>query len=221
MLTRREVERLRADPTGDTAHVLSAYAEGLVVATLTQRALRELARVSSAPVINAVSDEEDPMQALADLLTLHSRFGKLAGLPVAYVGAGELPVVHSLMEACARVGIDLRIACPPEHRPIGEIAVATAALAEAHGGRVRIIGDPREAVEGVRVVYTAAWPARLDPSYRVDTSLLRDALLMHPLPAWRGAEVTPAALEGPRSLVGEQAANALPATQAALLSVLR
>ena len=117
--------------------------------------------------------------------------------------------------------MDLRIACPPEHRPLGEIAAATEALAEANGGRIRISGDPREAVEGARVVYTAAWPAPLDQTYRVDTTLLRDALLMHPLPAWRGAEVTRAALEGPRSLVGEQAANALPATQAAILSVLR
>jgi ornithine carbamoyltransferase len=221
MLTRREVERLRADPTGDTARVLSAYAEGIVVGTLTQRALRDLARVSPAPVVNAVSDEEDPLQALADLLTLRTRFGTLAGLPVAYLGAGELPVVHSLMEAAARTGMDLRIACPPEHRPIGEIAAATEALAEAHGGRIRIVSDPREAVEGVRVVYTAAWPTPLDASYRIDTALLRDALLMHPLPAWRGAEVTRAALEGPRSLVGEQAANALPATQAAIFSVLR
>jgi ornithine carbamoyltransferase len=220
MLTRREVERLRADPTGDIARVLSAYAEGLVVATLTQRALRELARVSPAPVVNAVSDEEDPLQALADLLTLRTRFGTLAGLAVAYVGAGELPVVHSLMEAGARTGLDLRIACPPEHRPLGEIAAATEALAEAHGGRIRIVADPREAVEGARVVYTAAWPAPLDRSYRVDTALVRDALLMHPLPACRGAEVTRAALDGPRSLVGEQAANALPATQAAIFSVL-
>jgi ornithine carbamoyltransferase len=221
MLTRREVERLRADSTGDTARAISAYAEGLVVGTLTQRALRELARVSPAPVVNAVSDEEDPMQALADLLTLRTRCGALAGLAVAYVGAGELPVVHSLMEAAARTGIDLRIACPPEHRPIGEIAAATEALADVHGGRIRVVGDPREAVEDARVVYTAAWPEPLDAKYRVDTALLRDALLMHPLPAWRGAEVTRGALNGPHSLVAEQAANVLPATQAAIFSVLR
>jgi ornithine carbamoyltransferase len=221
MLTRRELERLRGDPAGDIPRVLAAYTEGLVVATLAQDALRDLARASPAPVVNAVSDEENPMQALADLLTLRARFGTLAGLAVAYVGAGELPVVHSLMEACARTGIDLRIACPREHRPIGEIATATEALAEVHGGRIRIVEDPREAVEGARVVYTAAWPAPLDRRYRVDTALLRDALLMHPLPASRGAEVTRAALEGPRSLVAEQAANALPATQAAIFSVLR
>ena len=220
MLTRREVERLRADPTGDTARALSYYAAGLVVGTLTQRSLRDLAGVSPAPVLNAVSDEEDPLQALADLLTLRAHCETLSGLALAYVGAARLPVVHSLMEAAARMGMDLRIACPPQHRPIEEIAIATEALAEAHGGRIRIVEDPREAVEGARVVYTAAWPAELDRAYQVDTALVRGALLMHPLPARRGAEVTRAAIEGPRSLVAEQAANALPAAQAAIFTVL-
>jgi ornithine carbamoyltransferase len=225
MLTARELERLRADPAGDTPRVLSHYAAGLVVGTLTQRALRDLAEAASAPVVNAVSDEEDPLQALADMLTLRTRCGELRGLALAYVGAAEAPVVHSLMEAGARLGMDLRIACPPAHRPIPEIAAATQALAEAHGGRIAIVDDPLEAVAGARVVYTAAWPEPLGDAYRVDTRLLAragaDALFMHPLPAQRGHEVTTAVIDGAHSLVLEQAANLLPAAAAAILTVLR
>jgi ornithine carbamoyltransferase len=218
------VERLRADPTGDTARVLSHYAEALVVGTLTQRALRELAETASPPVVNARSDEEDPLQALADLLTLRERCGELRGLALAYVGAADVPAVHSLMEAAARMGMDLRLACPPAHRPIPEIAAATQALAEAHGGRIVIVDDPGEAVAGTRVVYTAAWPEPLDEAYAVDTRLLRragdDALFMHPLPAQRGREVKTAVIDGPHSLVLEQAANLLPAAAAAIFTVV-
>jgi ornithine carbamoyltransferase len=223
MLTRREVERLRADPTGDTARVLSHYAAALVVGTLTQPALRGLSEAASAPVVNAVSDEEDPIQALADLLTLRIRCGALRGLVLAYVGAADAPVAHSLLEAAARMGMELRLACPPAHRPILEIAAATQALAEAHGGRIAIVDDPREAVAGARAVYTAAWPERLGDEYTVDTRLLRragaDALFMHPLPAQRGREVTTAVIDGPHSLVLEQSANRLPAAAAAIYTV--
>jgi ornithine carbamoyltransferase len=220
MLTPREVEMLRNDPTGDIPRSLASFTAGLVVATLSQRALRDLARVSAVPVVNAASDEEDPIQALADLLTLKGRFGALAGLTVAYVGAGDQPVTHSLMEAAARTGMHLRIACPPEHAPIGEIAAATAALADAHGGSVTVGNDPTVAVVGARVVYTTAWPEPLDQAFRVSTEMVRDAVFMHPLPARRGQEVTTAVIEGRRSLVREQAANHLPATQAALASVI-
>jgi ornithine carbamoyltransferase len=220
MLTSREVERLRDDPTGDIPRVLQAYTTGLVVATLTQRALRDLARVSSVPVINAASDEEDPIQALADLLTLKERFGVLTGLTVAYVGAGDQPVAHSLMEAAARTGMHLRIACPPEHAPIGEIAAATSALADAHGGSVSVGNDPAAAVEGAQVVYTAAWPEPLDRAFQVTPAMVGKAWFMHPLPARRGEEVTAAVIDGRRSLVLEQARNHLPATEAALATVL-
>ena len=220
MLTPREVELLRNDPTGDIPRLLAFYTAGLVVATLTQRALRDLAGVSAVPVVNAASDEEEPIQALADLLTLKGRFGTLAGLTVAYVGAGDLPVAHSLMEAAARTGMHLRIACPPEHAPIGEIAAATSALADAHGGSVTIGDDPAIAVVGARVVYTAAWPEPLDQAFQVTPAMVGEALFMHPLPARRGQEVTTAVIEGRRSLVREQAANHLPATQAALATAL-
>jgi ornithine carbamoyltransferase len=225
MLTRREVDALRADPTGDIPRTLAAYAAGIVVGTLDQREVRELAASVNVPVISAGSDEEDPVGALGDLLTLLTRCGTLAGLVIAYVGAADTPAAHSLMEAAARTGMHLRIACPPEHVPIAEIATATAALAPAHGGSIERFDDPREAVAGARAIYTTAWPEALDGAFRVDTALLRragaDAWLMHPLPANRGQEVTVAAIDGPHSLVLEQAANRLPCGQAALLEVLR
>jgi ornithine carbamoyltransferase len=223
-LTAREVEGLREDPTGDTARVLSAYVAGLVVGTLTQRALRDLAAVSSVPVVNALSDEEDPIQAIADLVTLRARCGTLEGLVVAYIGPGDAPVAHSLMEAAARAGMHLRVACSPEHQPLDAIAVGTSALAPAHGGSVTVLHDPQEAVAGARAVYAAPWPERPDRAFQVDTSMLHRAgegtVLLHPLPAYRGQEVTTAALASPHSAVFEQAANRLPAAQAAILTAL-
>jgi ornithine carbamoyltransferase len=223
-LTAREVDGLRQDPTGDTARVLSAYVAGLVVGTLTQRALRDLAAVSSVPVVNALSDEEDPIQAIADLLTLGSRCGALEGLVVAYVGPGDAPVAHSLMEAAARAGMHLRVACAPEHRPLDAIATGASALAAAHGGSVTVLHDPQEAVDGARAIYAAPWPEPPDRAFRVDTSMLHrageDTVLLHPLPAYRGQEVTAAALASRHSAVFEQAANRLPAAQAAILTAL-
>jgi ornithine carbamoyltransferase len=203
MLRPDELQLGRGEPISDTARVLSSYCAAIVVRTFAQADVAELAEFASVPVINALTDEHHPCQALADCLTLRERFGDLVGLPVAYVG-DDNNVATSLREAAALTGIDLRIAAPPD--------------------------DPREAVADARAVYTDVWVsmgqsdtqarrARLEP-YRVTTELMQlaahDTVFLHCLPAHRGEEVEAAVIDGPRSLVWQQAANRLPTEQALL-----
>ena len=203
MLRPDELQLGRGDPISDTARVLSSYCDAIVVRTFAQSDVLELAQHASVPVINALTDEHHPCQALADCLTLQERFGTLEGLEVAYVGDCD-NVATSLKEAAELTGMDLRVAAPPD--------------------------DPRAAVKDARAVYTDVWVsmgqsdtharrARLEP-YRVTPELMAlaapDAVFLHCLPAHRGEEVDAAVIDGPRSLVWEQAANRLPTEQALL-----
>jgi ornithine carbamoyltransferase len=230
MLAAEEVEELWLDPAGDTPRVVSGFAAALYVGTLPQAALREIAKRSGAPVLNGGSDEHDPCQALADLLTLRERFGDLRGRVLAYVGAADRSVAHSLMAAGAMCGMDVRLGCPPAHRPAEELRLEADVFADLHGGSITVLDDPAEAVSGADAVYTAAWPEdgrgphpRRAPmsAYHVDPPLMRrakpDAVFLHPLPARRGEEVSAFVLEGRQSLVWEQAANRLPAHVAAIV----
>jgi ornithine carbamoyltransferase len=181
-----------------------------------------MAAAASVPVINALTDDHHPCQALADVLTLRERFGDLRGLPVAYVGDGN-NVAHSLIEAAALTAIDLRLACPAGYRPDPAIAEG------AH-----VLDDPREAVAGARAVYTDVWVSmgdeaeqrRMDDlrAYRVDTELMAlaapDAIFLHCLPAHRGQEVAAAVIDGPQSAVWQQAANRLPTEQAVIYALV-
>jgi ornithine carbamoyltransferase len=207
MLRPDELQLGRGEPIADTARVLSSYCEAIVIRTFAQADVIELAEHACVPVINALTDDHHPCQALADCLTLRERFGDLEGLPVAYIGDRN-NVATSLAEAAELTGMELRIASPPE--------------------------DPRAAVAGARAVYTDVWVsmgaegaadeqrARLEP-YRVTSELLSlaapDAIFMHCLPAHRGEEVEAAVIDGAASLVWRQAANRLPTEQALLYAL--
>ena len=199
MLRPDELELGGGEPISDTARVLSSYCDAIVVRTFVHSDVAMLARHASVPVINALTDEHHPCQALADCLTLQERFATLDGLEVAYLGEDD-NVATSLREAAALTGIDLRIATPPD--------------------------DPRTAVKGAHAVYSDVWRpdaerrrARLEPC-RVTPELMAlaapDAVFLHCLPAHRGEEVDAAVIDGPQSLVWEQAANRLPTEQALL-----
>jgi ornithine carbamoyltransferase len=196
----------RGEAATDTARVLSAYCDAIVAHTVHHRDVLDLADFSSIPVIDARA-----CQTLADCLTLRERFGDLRGLPIAYVGrCGD--VAHGLLEAAALTGMELRIAAPPH-------GLADPALLLRAGRNVRIADAPREAVAGALAVYTDA-PEEPDDAFRV-TGRLMDlaapgAVFMHPLPAHRGSEVESAVIDGPASVVWEQAANLLPVEQALL-----
>jgi ornithine carbamoyltransferase len=224
MLRPDELQLGRGEPISDTARVLSTYCAAIVVRTFAQREVDEVAEAASVPVVNALTDDHHPCQALADLLTLREHVGALDGLRLAYVGDGD-NVAHSLMEAGALTGMDVVVAAPPGFEPDAAITAATGAT---------VVHDPREAVRGAQAVYTDVWVsmgdederaqrlAVLEP-YRVTPALMTlaapDAIFMHCLPAHRGQEVDAEVIDGPHSVVLAQAGNRLPTEQAVLLAL--
>jgi ornithine carbamoyltransferase len=205
----------------------------VVIRTFAQQIVEEFA--SAAPslrLINALTDEEHPCQALADLLTLRERFGTLAGLTIAYVGDGN-NVATSLAEACVMQGMHVRIASPEGYELPNAIRDRIASQAR-DGGTLTLLRDPRQAVRGASAVYTDVWTSmgqeeetavrkRAFAGFQVNEALMAaaspDAIFMHCLPAHRGEEVSAAILEGPQSVVFDQAENRLHA-QKALLAML-
>jgi len=215
-----ELQLGRGETTGDTARTLSGYADAIVIRTFAQATVEEIADAANAPVINALTDEHHPCQALADLLTLRERFGRLDGLKVAFVGDYD-NVATSLAEGAALCGIELVVACPDGYAP-------------ADAGATAVV-DPLEAVRDAHAVYTDVWvsmgaeaetDARLRDlaPYQVNDALLAaadpDAVFMHCLPAHRGQEVTAEVLDGPRSVVWQQAENRLPTEEAMLYALI-
>ena len=215
-----ELQLGRGEPIADTARVLSGYAAAIVVRTFAQATIEEMATVATVPIINALTDEHHPCQALADLLTLREHFGRLQGLRVAFVGDGN-NVATSLVEAGRLAGIEVVVAAPPGYEP--KIAGA------------RVVIDPVEAVDGAHAVYTDVWvsmgeeaerEARLRElrRYQVDARIMSharpEAIFMHCLPAHRGEEVAAEVIDGPRSIVWQQAENRMPTEEALLLALV-
>jgi len=221
----------RGETIEDTGRVLSRYLDGLVVRTFGQDRLEALAAAADVPVINALTDQSHPCQALADMLTILEYKGFIAGVALAYVGDGN-NVANSLMRAGTKLGMDVRVATPPEHRPMAGIVDECEAYAGRYGGTLKIVEDPMEAAKGADVIYTDVWvsmggeggkpvsPDEFVP-YRVDSELVSlagdDVMVMHCLPAHRGMEITDDVLDGPHSAVWDQAENRLHA-QVALLA---
>jgi ornithine carbamoyltransferase len=230
MLRPDELQLGRGEPIADTARVLSSYAAAIVIRTFAQSDVAEVAAASSVPVINALTDDHHPCQALADMLTLHERFGSLNGLRIAYVGDGN-NVAHSLLEAGALLGMDVAIASPGQRFPDHDVMTWARETATTTGGSIELHTDPRLAVEGAAAVYTDVWVSMGEEAerarrlldlarYRVDAKLMSlaapNAVFLHCLPAHRGEEVTADVIDGPWSAVWEQAANRLPTEQALL-----
>jgi ornithine carbamoyltransferase len=228
-----ELQLGRGETIADTARTLSRYLNAIVIRTFSQASVVELAENASIPVINALTDEHHPCQALADVMTLREEFGHLAGLRVAFVGDGD-NVVHSLIQAAALAGFELRVATPAGYEPSPEIVAAARTLAKRTGGEIILGNDPREAVFGVDAIYSDVWTsmgheaekeARLTAfaGYTVDDALMSladaGAIFMHCLPAHRGEEVTDAVIDGPASRVWPEAENRMH-TEAALLYAL-
>ena len=226
-----EVGLGRREPVADVARVLSRMVDAIVVRTFAQETLEEMARHSSAPVINALSDAEHPCQALADLLTIFERFGfEAKGLSVAYLGDGN-NVAASLALTAAAVGVSFRIASPKGYELPQDVSSQAKALASASGARFQEMTDPREAAAGASAVYTDVWASmgqeaeaqerrREFADYQVTSSLLDVAghpcIFLHPLPAHPGEEIDEGLLDDPRSVVFDQAENRLHAQKALL-----
>jgi ornithine carbamoyltransferase len=218
------------DTIEDIARALSATAAALVAHTVPHRLLRRVAAAATVPLINGKSDQHHPCQVVADLLTLRERFGSLEGVALAFVGDAHNAIVHSLMEAGALTGMDVRICCPPDCRPDRLVDLGARVIADLHGARLRITDDVADGVQGADAVYTHAWSVTHDDGrrrlrrYQVGPDVMRladpHAVFMHCLPAHRGMEVHGRILDGRRSVVWEQAANRLPAEQALLYSLI-
>jgi ornithine carbamoyltransferase len=221
------------ESVSDVARNLDRWVDGIMVRTFAHAIAEEIAAAATIPVINALTDLEHPCQALADLFTLRERFGTLDGVVLAFVGDGN-NVFHSLAILGARLGLEVRLAHPPGHGP--DPAVLERARSVASGsGRVVLGEDPTAAVRGADVVYTDAWASMGQEAeasrrrtefagFQVDDRLLTAAgpatLVMHCLPAHRGEEITSEVLDGPRSLVLEQAENRLHAQKGFLAESL-
>jgi ornithine carbamoyltransferase len=228
-----ELQLGRGEPIADTARALAAYCDAIVIRTYAQQEIEEMAAAAPVPVVNALSDDHHPCQALADVLTVREWFGRLAGIRLAYVGDGN-NVVHSLLEAGALAGMEIAVASPPGYAPHADVVARAREIAEATGGSIELYGDPREAVRGAHAVYTDVWVSMGDDAerderlrtlrpYQVDEELLAlarpEAIFLHCLPAHRGEEVSAAVIDGAQSVVWEQAANR-ETTEEALLYTL-
>jgi ornithine carbamoyltransferase len=230
-----ELQLGRGEPIEDTARVLSGFVAAIAIRTFAQAELEQVARYADVPVINALSELHHPCQALADLLTIREQLGSLPGRRLVFVGDGNNNVTHSLLEACALAGMDITVSCPIGYEPRSEIVEGARRAAGESGGHVAIVNDPRAAVPGADAVYTDVWVSmgeegeqqrrRSDlAGYQVNGELMslarRDAIFLHCLPAHRGQEVTADVIDGPQSVVWQQAANRLPTEQALLYALI-
>lgn len=231
-LSAHEVRMGEREPVKDVARVLSRMVQVIAARTYDHATVTELAHYADVPVVNALSDDEHPCQALADLLTLRERFGSLSGVRLTYLGDGN-NIARSLAYASVMAGVHLTIAAPGGY----ELPADTIARAEAlpGGGSVTQTQDPHEAVREAAAVYTDVWASmgqEAEAARRAEdfsgfqlnaeimASAPADALVMHDLPAHRGEEITDDVLESPRSVVFDQAENRMHAQQAVLASIL-
>ncbi len=224
----------RGETVHDTAKVLSRFVDGIVIRTFGQAQVDGLAEHGSVPVVNALTDMYHPCQALADLQTIQERFGSTKGKKLVYVGAGN-NVAHSLLLAGPRAGMDVVCACPQTLPPNAFVFEQARADAEKAGTKVGLDSDLMRAVEGAHVLYTDTWVSmgeeeeakalmqQLD-GFTITQAVMdasdKDAVFMHCLPAHRGEEVTAEVMDGPRSVVFDQAENRLHAQKALLLLLL-
>jgi ornithine carbamoyltransferase len=231
VLSSAELQLGRGETIEDTGRVLSRYVDAIVLRTFEQERLEVLAGAATVPVVNSLSEFEHPCQALADLFTIRERLGGPGGRTLAYLGDGN-NVAHSLLLAGAKAGMTVRVATPPGFEPIPQVVQRAMEIAAETGGAVNVTSDPVEAVAGADVLYTDVWAsmgreAEADErslvfqSYQLNQKLVEIAgdgvIVMHCLPAHRGQEITAEVIDGPHSVVWDQAENRLHTQKALLL----
>lgn len=224
----------KRESIADVSRVLSRYVHAIMARVFAHEHVLELARHATVPVINGLSDFNHPCQALADMLTIRERFGRLEGLRLTFVGDGN-NVAVSLLIACAQLGLDFTIACPEGYDLPSQALDIGRRLAQETGTEIRLLRDPHQAVRKAHVIYTDTWTSmgqeaeaeqrkRIFPPYQVNARLVQEAeasaIVMHCLPAHRGQEITDEVADGPQSVIFDQAENRLHAQKAILVTLL-
>ncbi len=233
-LSPAEVGLGKRESVADVARVLNRYIDAIVARTFSHQTLEILADYSSIPVINALSDQEHPCQALADLFTIYEKKGEIKGLTLAYIGDGN-NVAQSLLLASALVGLNFRMASPKGYQIEKKILTTAQDYAIDSGSKIALTEKPTEAVINADIIYTDVWTSmgqeeeskkrlKVFGRYQVNSKLLalarENAILMHPLPAHRGEEVAEDILDSPASVVFDQAENRMHLTKTLLVSIL-
>lgn len=233
-LSSRDLQIGRGETIADTARVLSEYVDAIMIRTFEHEKVEELAQYATIPVINGLTDDDHPCQALADLLTIYEVKGKLQGLKLAYIGDGN-NMAHALMLAAAKVGMDCAIASPKGYEPKETIVKEAKHIASESGATVVVTNDPYEAIADADVVYTDVWASmgqeaeanermHIFAPFQVNEALVQQAkqdfIFLHCLPAHRGEEVTEGVIDGKQSYIFQQASNRLHAQKALLVSLL-
>ena len=234
-LSRQGSQLSRGETIADTAHTLERYVDAIVFRALSHESVTEMARHARVPVVNALTDLYHPCQVLSDLMTIEEACGTIE-VPIAFIGNGS-NVAHSLLGAAAKLGLDLTIATPPTAVPLEWIVDEAIHAGKQSGADIKLTNDPVAGVKGARVVYTDVWfdMGKDDPDtisrrladyrgFQVNAELLSDAapdaVVMHCLPAQRGREATDDVLDGPQSIIFDQAENRLHVQKAILCLLL-
>ncbi|MBW9217437.1 MULTISPECIES: ornithine carbamoyltransferase [Anoxybacillus] len=233
-LSSRDLQIGRGETIADTARVLSEYVDGIMIRTFEHEKVEELAHYATIPVINGLTDDDHPCQALADLLTIYEVKGKLQGLKLAYIGDGN-NMAHALMLAAAKVGMHCAVASPKGYEPKEAVVNEAKNIASESGATIVVTNDPYEAIVDADVVYTDVWASmgqeaeadermHIFAPFQVNETLVQQAksdfMFLHCLPAHRGEEVTEGVIDGVRSYIFQQAGNRLHAQKALLVSLL-
>lgn len=233
-LNANDMQLGRGESIYDTANVMSRFVDGIMIRTYDHQDVLDLARYGSVPVINALTDLLHPCQAMADLMTVYEHKGRLRGLKLAYVGDGN-NVAHSLLYACAKAGMDMTVATPEGYECSEEIVDNAKADAKAEGCIIAVTHDPEEAMAGADVVCTDTWVSmgqeaekaervKIFQDYQVNAKLFakskEDSIFIHCLPAYRGYEVTEDVIDGPRSVIFDEAENRLHAQKAIMATLM-
>jgi ornithine carbamoyltransferase len=233
-LSANDLQIGRGEPVKDTARVMARYVDGIMIRTFSHAEVEELAKHADIPVVNGLTDLLHPCQALTDLFTAVEYKGDLKGRKLAYVGDGN-NMANALLHACAKVGMDITVATPPGYEPDAGVMAEAKADAAVSGSKILVLNDPQAAAEGADILYADVWASMGKEAeqairktafakYQINSDLLKlaksDAIVMHCLPAHRGEEITDEVMEGPQSVVFDEAENRLHVQKAILALVM-
>ncbi|MGN1092756.1 MAG: ornithine carbamoyltransferase [Monoglobaceae bacterium] len=233
-LSSNDIQLGRGESIYDTANVLSRFVDGIMIRTYDHQDVLDLAKYGTVPVINGLTDLLHPCQVMADLMTVYEHKGKLEGLKLAYIGDGN-NMTHSLLYGCAKAGMDISVATPKNYEPDAEIVAGAKEDAKQTGSNIVVTYDPVEAISGADVVCTDTWVSmgqeaekaeriKVFGDYQINADLFAkskdDSIFIHCLPAYRGYEVTEDVIDGPRSVIFDEAENRLHAQKAVMAAVM-